>query len=255
MAAGGHRHRGHRVSAGRVLDVARSQLGTVAARDGANKYGAAYGMDRVAWCAQFVWWVFREAGLSPLIPRTAYTPTFASWFQQRGQASKTPRVGSLVFYNFPDSLDRIQHVGIVEAVHPDGSITAVEGNTTSGDRGSQDRGGGVWRRHRSTAHVVVFGHPAYDGAGPATQAGGDDLATLAHGMRNDSRVAAFQRQSNAHPWKPALPILPVTGNYLDQTAAVVRAAQAQLGVTGPDADGRTIGPRTKAALAARGFRW
>jgi peptidoglycan hydrolase-like protein with peptidoglycan-binding domain len=47
----------------------------------------------------------------------------------------------------------------------------------------------------------------------------------------------------------------VTGFYGDQTVAVVEAAQAQRGVTGPDANGQTIGPRTKAAFAAFGLRW
>jgi hypothetical protein len=81
------------------------------------------------------------------------------------------------------------------------------------------------------------------------------LATLSEGMRNDLRVAALQRFLNAYAWRPALPLLPVTGNYLAQTVAVVRAAQAQVGVTGPDADGTTVGPRTIAAFAARGARW
>jgi peptidoglycan hydrolase-like protein with peptidoglycan-binding domain len=81
-------------------------------------------------------------------------------------------------------------------------------------------------------------------------------------MRNDSRVRALMRYRNAAPWDPELPLLPVTGNYLDQTREVVRRAQAQLGITGPDADGTVIGPRTKAAFArfaAPGFpngaRW
>lgn len=253
-------------SAGAVLDVARSQIGTVAGRDGSNPYGRAYGMDRVAYCQQFAWWVFTQAGAGHLIPKTAYTPTGYSWYQQRGQASRTPRVGSLVFYNFPDSIRRIQHVGIVEAVNPDGTITTIEGNTSSGVAGSQDRGGGVWRRRRSQAHVVGYGHPAYAGApaapaaGPAFDPGA--LATLSYGMRNDSRVMALQRYCNAAPWAPELPLLPVTGNYLAQTREVVRRAQAQLGVTGSDADGSVIGPRTKAAFArfaAPGFpygaRW
>jgi Putative peptidoglycan binding domain len=81
------------------------------------------------------------------------------------------------------------------------------------------------------------------------------MATLTLGMRGDPRVIALQRFLNAYGWRPALPLLPTTGNYLDQTAAVVRAAQAQCGVTGPDADGRTVGPRTAAAFAARGARW
>lgn len=257
MAARGHRDRGRLVTtAGAVLDVARSQLGTTQARDGANKYGAAYGMDRVAWCAEFQWWVFTTAGAGALIAKTAYTPTLASWYQQQGRADRTPRVGSLVFYNWPgDGVDRIQHVGIVEAVNADGTITTIEGNTTSGTAGDQSNGGGVYRRRRSLSSVVIFGHPAYDGAAPAPAPQPAAMAPLSYGMTSDSRVAAFQRQSNAYGWAPELPLLPATGNYLAQTAEVVRRAQQQLGVTGPDANGRTIGPRTIAALAARGFRW
>lgn len=245
-------------TAGQILDVARSQIGTREDGNGRQKYGAAYGMDGVAWCAIFCWWTFREAGASPLIPKAAYTPTLAAWYQARGRASRTPYAGSLVFYNWPgDGVERIQHVGLVEAVNGDGTITTIEGNTTSGAAGDQSHGGGVWRRRRSQSAVVVYGHPEYSSGAVATAPTprGADLATLAYGMRNDSRVAAFQRQSNAHPWNPALPVLPATGNYLDQTADLVARIQAQVGITGPDANGRTIGPRTKAELARRGFRW
>jgi len=239
-------------TAGAVLDRARSQIGTVEARDGSNPYGRAYGMDRVAWCAEFAWWAFTQAGAGALVPKTAYTPTMYSWFQQRQQASRTPRVGSLVFYNWPgDGVDRIQHVGIVEAVNPNGTITTIEGNTTSGVAGNQSAGGGVWRRTRSTSAVVGYGHPAYAAGPPAPPTGFDPntLATLSHGMRSDSRVIALQRYLNAAPWRPELPLLPATGNYLDQTAEVVHRAQQQLGITGADADGRVVGPRTKAAFA------
>jgi len=108
----------------------------------------------------------------------------------------------------------------------------------------------------------------YDDPGPWPFLGGAPLAaalspppapaalpTLSRGMSNDPRVMALQRFLNAYGWRPALPLLPVTGNYLDQTVAVVRAAQAQCGVTGPDADGTVVGPRTSAAFAARGARW
>jgi CHAP domain/Putative peptidoglycan binding domain len=245
-------------TAARVLDVARTQLGTVQAADGSNPYGRAYGMDKVAWCAQFVWWCFQQAGAGTLIPKSAYTPTLAGWYQQRGQATRLPRVGSLVFFDWPgDGVDRISHVGLVEAVNSDGTITTIEGNTSSGTAGSQRMGGGVWRRRRSTSAVIVYGHPAYAGAPPLPRPAepAAAMATLQYGMRSDSRVVALQRWLNAYAWKPALPLLPPTGNYLEQTVAVVKAAQAQCGITGADADGRIVGPKTRAAFAARGARW
>lgn len=245
-------------TAPQVLAVAAAQIGTREDASGSNPYGRAYGMDRVAWCAQFVWWAFREAGASGLIPKTAYTPTLASWYQQQGRASRTPQPGSLVFYNWPgDGVDRIQHVGLVERVVSGTQIQTIEGNTTSGAAGDQSHGGVVARRLRSTSAVVLYGHPAYDGAPVATPPAldGSSLATLSYGMRNDSRVAAFQRQSNAFPWAPELPVVPATGNYLDQTRDLVARIQAQVGITGPDANGSVIGPRTKAELARRSFRW
>jgi hypothetical protein len=245
-------------TAQQLLAVAASQIGTREDTSGSNPYGRAYGMDRVAWCAEFAWWCFREAGASALIPKTAYTPTLASWYQQQGRASRTPQVGSLVFYNWPgDGVDRIQHVGFVERVVSASQIQTIEGNTTSGVAGDQSHGGVVARRLRSTSAVVLYGHPAYAGAAPTPPPAldGSSLATLSYGMRNDSRVAAFQRQSNAFPWDPELPVVPATGNYLDQTRDLVRRIQAQVGIAGPDANGETIGPRTKAELARRSFRW
>lgn len=153
-------------TADEVLDVARSQIGTVEDARGRQKFGAFYGMDGVAWCAQFQWWCFNQVpGGAALIPKTAYTPTFYQWFVDHGRASRTPSKGALVFYDWPDSVRRIQHVGIVEAVNADGSIATIEGNTTSGQAGDQSNGGGVWRRRRTTSAVVGYGLPAY---APAT---------------------------------------------------------------------------------------
>jgi hypothetical protein len=99
--------------------------------------------------------------------------------------------------------------------------------------------------------LAVASAPAVNavGAPPGT------LRTLTYGMRNDPGVVELQRFLNRHPWRPALPLLPATGNFLEQTVAVVKAAQQQCGVTGPDADGRIVGPRTSTAFAARGARW
>jgi hypothetical protein len=149
-----------------VLQIARAEIGYREGPNNKNRYGAAYGVDNTFWCQQFVWWVFREAGAADLIhPQTAYTPTAADWHRDRGQWSTTPQVGSLVFFNWPnDSKDRIQHVGIVEAVGP-GFITTIEGNTGPGNAGAQDDGDGVWRRQRPLdASIVGFGHPAYGNA-------------------------------------------------------------------------------------------
>jgi hypothetical protein len=151
-----------------VLATARSQLGTVERPPGSNRtpYGAEYGNDGQPWCAKFVWWVFRRSLASSLIPKAAFTPTFAQWFRDHRQWGDRPRPGAVVFFDFPnDNLRRISHVGLVEAVNGDGTVTTIEGNTSSGRRGSQRDGDGVWRRTRRTG-IVGYGYPAYGSVPP-----------------------------------------------------------------------------------------
>lgn len=49
-------------------------------------------------------------------------------------------------------------------------------------------------------------------------------------------------------------INPTSGYYGDQTTAVVREFQRRAGITGSDADGTHVGPRTVAALIHYGFQ-
>lgn len=147
-------------TAAQLLAEARRHLGVVEAANGSNPFGRQYGTDRVAWCAQFTWACFQNVDAGALHPKTAYTPTLANWFRNAGRFGTQPRVGALVFFDWKDSVKRIQHVGIVEAVET-GAIVTIEGNTSSGTRGSQDNGGGVHRRRRSLAGIVGYGYPDY----------------------------------------------------------------------------------------------
>lgn len=111
------------------------------------------------WCATFVVAMARRVGLT-LPSESAYTPTMAQGFKNAGRWHLTPQAGDIAFFDFPDSKHRIQHVGIV--VGAAGSyVTCIEGNTSPGDSGSQDNGGGVYTRRRPKAHAVGYGRPAY----------------------------------------------------------------------------------------------
>lgn len=150
-------------TADRVLDVARTEIGTTEGRGGGTPYHDAYGIaDREPWCAVFIWTMFYRVGSADSIgPKTAYTPTMAAWFRARHQWSQTPTVGALVFYDWPDSKHRIQHVEIVESVAAN-TITTIGGNTGPGGRGSQDDGDGVYRRTRPRDNTIVgYGLPIY----------------------------------------------------------------------------------------------
>lgn len=143
-----------------VLGIARSQIGVHENPANSDKtpYTEWYGMTG-PWCAMFVSWVFYRAGL-PLPATTslgfAYTPSGATWFQQRGKWTRTPRPGYVVFFDWPDDgVDRVSHVGIVEAVRGDGAITTIEGNTGT------VYGGSVLRRMRRN-NIVGYGIPDYE---------------------------------------------------------------------------------------------
>lgn len=122
-------------------------------------------------------------------------------------------------------------------------------------------GGGNWRRYQAAVAYAAWmvaettrWTTLLNGSGstlPATSPGAD-LPTLRAGERSEN-VRRLQDWSNWYPWAPALPVVPETGFYGAQTTALVAAMQRRVGVTGSDADGRIIGPRTNAALAALGY--
>jgi hypothetical protein len=231
------------VSAVDVLGAARSQLGTVESPPNSNrtKYGKAYGMDGQAWCAMFVWWVFQQTGDKDLIPKAAYTPTFADWFRKRGAWGTAPRPGAVVFFDFPgDGVNRISHVGLVEAVNTDGTITTIEGNTSGTTAGSQRDGGGVWRRTRRVG-IVGYGYPAYAPVPAVAVPAGPSGATLRQGSKGED-VKALQRALNSR--FPAYSKLMVDGDFGPSTDKVVREFQRRSALT---VDG-VVGPATRRTL-------
>ncbi len=151
----------------KVIASAKSQLGVKESPFGSNrtKYGRAINQDGVPWCAIFVWWVFMDAGfdlrkIAPT-PELAYTPTFSGQLKAAGWRSvsvSTAHPGDIVFFDFPDDVRRIQHVGIVERVGS--QLTCIEGNTSI--RGSQSNGGMVCRKVRSANVVKAIYRPPYE---------------------------------------------------------------------------------------------
>lgn len=144
----------------RVLRIARAEVGYQESPAGSNrtKYGAWYGLDGSAWCAQFVSWVFDQAGMR--LPASTskgfgYTPAGAAWFRSIGRwadATVTPLPGWVPFYDFPgDGVDRISHVGIVDTPRA-GGCRAIEGNT---DEAGGRTGGKVMLKDRTAAGGLV----------------------------------------------------------------------------------------------------
>lgn len=146
-------------------EEARRSIGESPPGSNINEYTRWYFGNATAapWCAIGQCWVENKAG-GLLMPKTAYTPTMAQFFIDEKRSGKEPRVGALSFHNFPDSLNRIQHVERVMEIISPTAVRTIGFNTSSGGAGSQDDGGDVyWRERRvSSSDIVMFGYPLYE---------------------------------------------------------------------------------------------
>lgn len=152
-----------------LLREAASEVGYRESPAGSNKtkFATEAGHSNGApWCASFCVAMARRVAIV-LPSESAYTPSMAAAFKKENRwNTNAPQPGDFVFFDFPDAVHRIQHVGIVEHVNLDGTLVTIEGNTSSGDHGSQHNGGGVYRRNRRRTYVVGFGRPRYEKPAP-----------------------------------------------------------------------------------------
>jgi len=133
----------------KMIEIAQAEIGYI---EGPADNQTKYQKPKQAWCGAFVNWVAKSAGVK--IPNCTYTPAGAVAFMDKKRwqdaASATPEPGDIVFFDFPgDALDRISHVGIVIANNGDGTVTTIEGNTSSDKKGDQRNGGEVCRKIRA----------------------------------------------------------------------------------------------------------
>jgi len=151
---------------GDVLLQARKHLGYVEGpRDNETPFGARTGYNFQPWCGSFVNCVLQDAGQLGE-PSSVYTPSGAAsyrklgrWIERNGPAQP----GDVVFFDWGGSTEssRVDHVGLVEEILPNGSVQTIEGNTSPTSSGSQSNGGGVYRRVRPRSVIAGFGRPAY----------------------------------------------------------------------------------------------
>ena len=125
----------HASVASRMVSIARSELekGVREIPDGSNRgtrirmYGGSTSprFYPAPWCAYFVSWVSRSAGnpLGPAGQGFGYVPYIKAWAVRTKRWKKAPRSGDLVM--FP------QHVGMVERVYKNGTLTTIEGNSSN----------------------------------------------------------------------------------------------------------------------------
>lgn len=123
------------------------------------KLAAAY-FNGQPWCAGMIVWTALKAD-APILPVQSayYCPSRVQYARAHGLWDADGRYapGDEVFFAFTVSAQTsglAEHVGRVIA--DDGfTITTIEGNTSSGDAGSQDNGGGVYLRRRPHGPTVL----------------------------------------------------------------------------------------------------
>lgn len=125
--------------ADKLLSIARAEIGVVEDPIGSNKvkyntayYGREVSGDAYPWCMVFVWWCFREAGLSDLFyggGKTASCTALMKWAQREGRFFMGGyQAGDVFLYQF-DEDSMADHTGIYTGqVDGRGRYLVIEGN-------------------------------------------------------------------------------------------------------------------------------
>lgn len=125
--------------ADKLVSIAMSQIGVTEDPKGSNNvpYNTAYYGREVSgngypWCMAFVWWCFRQAGLSALFyggKQTASCTTLMKWAANRGQfVAKNYKRGDVFLYDYDGVKSDSEHTGIFTGEMSGERYQAVEGN-------------------------------------------------------------------------------------------------------------------------------
>lgn len=261
-------------SPAKIIAAARAQIGYHEGRSSSGswnnvqKFSAAVpGLEwsnGQPWCATFVSWCARQAGLASLYPVTASTDLGARWFKATGRWSEYPAIGAQIF--FGDNGD-MNHTGIVtdyDATH----VFTIEGNAAGNTHSINGDGVYIKKHARRAARIQGYGLPRFPegivSADPARASEApkvqvpaapaqsslpwaDRMNPRSYGLgKRNTATAWLKSRLRAHGYKKGLASSPTFGLG---TRARVQEFQRAQGWRGRDADGYP-GPSTIARLAA-----
>lgn len=222
-----------------LLDAA-SHLGKMNGRPNAATrwYASTHGSEYedAEWCDMFVSWVGMRCEASGIIGQFALCKAHADWFKKRGLFDHKPKKGSLVFYDW-DRDGWPDHIGFVETVHADGSIDAIEGNTSDACK----------RKRRYPSNFFGFGHPTYDDPDPDPVVVPPKVEKFVETLRFGDRGPYVEKVQARLEFKGyPLKKWGVDGDFGDETRSAVKKFQKEhkLKVDG------IVGPKTWKALFA-----
>jgi hypothetical protein len=215
-----------------LLRLAQTEIGVRENPPGSNcvKYNTAYYGRSVCgeeypWCCVFLWWLFREAGLSALFfggGRTASCGALAAFARREGVfVTEGYRPGDLLFFDFGGPV--IRHIGLLESIRADGALVTIEGNTGTA---SDDDGGAVMRRVRPPAYVAGACRPRYDEEEIMTQQQFDERMDA--WLRARSQVPAAEFSAAARAWAESGGILRGDGDGNPQYESFCTREQAMV---------------------------
>lgn len=150
----------------KMVNVAKHELEWGFREDNSNNitpYGEWYGIQGGAWCAMFVSWCAKQAGiLGSKVPSFAYCPFGVNAYRSKGKfysrgGGYTPKPGDTIF--FWNSVDRVVgHTGIVISV-TSSTVTTIEGNASDA----------VMQKTYSRSNTYIHGYGCNDGIITPTQ--------------------------------------------------------------------------------------
>lgn len=154
------------MTANQVIELARSQIGITEYPPNSNcvKYNDWYynrkGIQgaEYKWCMTFIQWLYKSE--PDMILRTASCSALLNWCKQNGMIVDKPQMGDWCFMKFnKDSKYPAEHIGMVDKAKAIKDVYNIEGNTS--EKGSQDNGGAVLRKHRTGKCIVAYARPKY----------------------------------------------------------------------------------------------
>ena len=124
-------------SANDILTLAKTQIGVCEHPTGSNNviynteyYGREINDPNYAWCATFVWWLFRHCNAPELYyngGKTAYVPALDDWGRKNGLTVTEPQPGDLIIFDWDKPQGGGDHVAVCLSSTPT-TITTIDGN-------------------------------------------------------------------------------------------------------------------------------
>jgi len=221
-----------------MISQFRKLLGTGERPPGSNHnfITSWYGFDD-AWCEMTISYVAAHSdNLSAVLGKYAWTVGRARAFQKAGRwhyGLGGIRPGDIVYFDWSGggTIGGIDHVGLVEAVNSNGTITTLEGNTSDM----------VMRRIRR-ACIVGYGRPKYGNAAPMPST--DGFLRL-----GSTGTAVRTLQANLNTVMSAR--LTVNGTFDRPTETALKAFQSKYHLTVDGVYGPQSAAMMKAALAGK----